>query len=165
MIVSQIPMAIVANGLEPGKFEATGPSGGAVSFTGISVVANHSVITVTWDVSRAGSFAGSAIYVPELTSYARDKTHLVFWVQGEDGMRFEIGLMSADKRESKRIVQASSTGGQVTIPLPEFGLNGVDLGSLTKVIIAFDYNNGEQSRKGKMNIGEIGFGSLEPASR
>ena len=161
VISTPIPMALIAQECEASIFEG---NGGSLSFpeNGCDVGQKPDAIKLQWDVSRSESYAGCEINLPpEFASVAQDNTHLVLWVQGEQGgEQFIIGLASSDGTEEKETVPpVPVVGHQICIPLKEFVEGEVDLAQLNKLIIAFEYYLSEGSRRSSICIGEIGFGS------
>ena len=155
--VESIPMDLIREGCKAGKFEE---SGGSLLLTECDISQHHNAIKLSWDVSRGESFAGCAIYLPiESALAATNNTHLILWIQGgQENKLFRIGLGSTDGIEKKEIVSVA-TEGQVAIPLAEFSKAGVGLEHINRLIIAFEYYLGEESRRGEVCIDEVGFGT------
>lgn len=161
-MVIPIPMARVREGCteKPGKFESPG-TGFLLPVSKCAVSDWPDAIKLEWQVERFGSYAGCTIPLPsDFSLYAQKHTHLSIRVQvGEGGEQFRIGL-SSDGAEWKEIVRPySADWSQIFIPLDRFVENGVDLGKLDALVIAFDHELGPQNGRGSICIAEIGFGS------
>ena len=152
--VSEIPMKLIAQPSE--IFEKPG-EGFLLPLEACDIPGQPEAIKLRWDVSKSESYAGCIIQLPdEFASVALGKTHLVIWVQGDQGgEQFKIGLSSSDGREWKELVsQVPEAGQQIEIPLSCFEKRGVDLTNLDRLIIAFE---NEFSGRGSICIGQIGF--------
>ncbi|MBL7062642.1 MAG: hypothetical protein ISS49_00355 [Anaerolineae bacterium] len=159
--VTPIPMALITQRCEAGRFEKPG-EGFLYPLAACYIPRRPDAIKLSWDVSESGSYAGCIIDLPsEFALVAQDNTYLVLWVLGgQGGEQFKIGLGSSDGAEWKETVPPASVAGhQVSIPLTRFANRGVDLARLDKLIIAFEYHLGASSRRGRICIDEIGFGS------
>ena len=156
--VTPIPMDLIREGCRAGKFEY--PGGGLLFLMECDISQHPDAIKLSWDVSRGESFAGCAIDLPiESALAATNNTHLILWIQGgQENKLFRIGLGSTDGIEKKEIVSVA-TEGQVAIPLAEFSKAGVGLEHINRLIIAFEYYLGEESRRGEVCIDEVGFGT------